>query len=148
METDTLILGLPSRLWLFILLMIVMTKVFYYLCVTLPWLMEQHRKYAPMATRLNNAYRASMVFNMKDFNVVMQTLEQRGIIAGTVNLMAKADEERIGPHRLAAILNEAGLDKRWEWIGFNRGIALKATIGWELSFHYPSNDPVDIENET
>lgn len=147
MEADTLVFGLPSRLWLFIAVMVVMTKVFYYAVVTMPRLMEQHRKYVPVAERLNNTYRASMVFNMTDFNVVMRVLDQSGLMTNTVNLMIRADEDRIGPHRLAAILNQAGVDKRYQWLGFKGGVTLKATIGWELSFHYPTDQPI-FQNET
>lgn len=141
MDVDVNILGLPSRLWLFIAVMYITVRIYYYITVTFPKRMQQHRTYAPMAARLNQSFRASMVFNMEDFDVVMQVLDKSGTMASAVKLIIKADEDRVGPHRLAAILNNSGVDKRYQWFGFKKGVVLKAVIGWELIFHFPSECP-------
>ena len=146
MDADVNILGLPSRLWLFIIAMYVMARIFYYFVVTFPMRVHQHRTYAPMAERLNQSFRASMVFNMKDFDVVMQVLDKSGIMTSTVKLIIKADEDRVGPHRLAAILNNSGVDKRYQWFGFKKGVVLKAVVGWELVFHFPSECPEVLQD--
>lgn len=146
MDADVNILGLPSRLWLFIAVMYITVRIYYYAIVTFPKRMQQHRTYAPMAERLNQTYRASMVFNVKEFDVVMQVLDKSGIMASTVKLIIKADDDRVGPYRLAAILNSNGADKHYQWFGFKKGVVLKAVAGWELVFHFPSKCPEVLQD--
>jgi hypothetical protein len=146
MDADVNILGLPSRLWLFIVVMCITVRIYYYAIVTFPKRMKQHRTYAPMAERLNQSFRASMVFNMNEFDVVMQVLDKSGIMASTVKLIIKADDDRVGPYRLAAILNSNGADKHYQWFGFKKGVVLKAVSGWELVFHFPSKCPEVLQD--